>query len=411
MNNENQATQTSATQNSATQNPAAPNPAILNPAVQAPAPQEPAEQNPATQEAPRENSTRHWSKEEAVAAIRACAAKLGRAPTMKQLKEETGVNEKVVYRRFGNYAKALSACGLVGRGAGFTLSTRPLFEQWAAIVREMGAIPTESEYEAHSRRNGNPIRKRFGYWTEVPAGMVQYAVANGLEEQWADVLEMAKRYRPEERKRRQAAYRSPSLCSAPQVLKDRPLYGAPLNIPGMSFAPVNEMGVVFLFGLMANSLGFIVTWIGSEFPDCEVFREVEPGRWQRTLAEFEFLSRNFLAHGHNPEECDLIVCWEHNWKECPLQVLELKKFFTFQQVKTETTAAGVYGPQAHSAISLQPGWCLNPFSYLAPGVRQAGASPLSENREYKTKVKQVSNLSSGASGLYRKGRKEREEVG
>ena len=23
-------------------------------------------------------------------------------------------------------------------------------------------------------------------------------------------------------------------------------------------------------------------------------------------------------------KCDLIVCWEHNWPECPLEVIELK---------------------------------------------------------------------------------------
>jgi len=25
--------------------------------------------------------------------------------------------------------------------------------------------------------------------------------------------------------------------------------------------------------------------------------------------------------------CDGIVCWKHNWKECPLEVIELKKVF------------------------------------------------------------------------------------
>jgi len=52
---------------------------------------------------------------------------------------------------------------------------------------------------------------------------------------------------------------------------------------------------------------------------------VAPGRWQRVRIEFEFQSRNFLQHFHDPEQCDLIVCWEHNWTECPLEVLELKK--------------------------------------------------------------------------------------
>jgi len=27
---------------------------------------------------------------------------------------------------------------------------------------------------------------------------------------------------------------------------------------------------------------------------------------------------------HDLKGCDLIVCWENNWPECPLEVLELK---------------------------------------------------------------------------------------
>jgi len=40
--------------------------------------------------------------------------------------------------------------------------------------------------------------------------------------------------------------------------------------------------------------------------------------------EFEKESRNFLKHGHDPNGCDLIVCWEHNWPECPVEVLALR---------------------------------------------------------------------------------------
>jgi len=45
---------------------------------------------------------------------------------------------------------------------------------------------------------------------------------------------------------------------------------------------------------------------------------------QRVRIEFEFESRNFRTHGHNPAECDVVVCWKHNWPECPLEVLELR---------------------------------------------------------------------------------------
>jgi hypothetical protein len=28
-------------------------------------------------------------------------------------------------------------------------------------------------------------------------------------------------------------------------------------------------------------------------------------------------------HGHDPAGCDLIVCWQHDWPDSPLEVIEL----------------------------------------------------------------------------------------
>ncbi len=95
----------------------------------------------------------------------------------------------------------------------------------------------------------------------------------------------------------------------------------------MAHEPTNEAGVVFAFGMMAQRLGFVVHRLQTEFPDCEAMREVARGQWQRVRIEFEFESRNFLLHKHQPEGCDLIVCWVHNWPECPehLDVIELSR--------------------------------------------------------------------------------------
>jgi hypothetical protein len=54
-------------------------------------------------------------------------------------------------------------------------------------------------------------------------------------------------------------------------------------------------------------------------------RVVGENRLQRVKIELEYQSRNFLKHMHDLAGCDLIVCWEHNWPECPLEVLELRK--------------------------------------------------------------------------------------
>lgn len=111
------------------------------------------------------------------------------------------------------------------------------------------------------------------------------------------------------------------------VYPDRPLLGAPLDLPGFLFEPTNEMGVVLLFGMLFWRLGFIIESAQIGYPDCRAKLEVEPGRWQDVGIEFEHQSRHFLAHRHDPGRCDFIVCWIHNWKGCPpnLRVIELRE--------------------------------------------------------------------------------------
>jgi hypothetical protein len=112
-----------------------------------------------------------------------------------------------------------------------------------------------------------------------------------------------------------------------RVYPDRPLLGAPLDLPGFLFEPTNEMGVVLLFGMLFWRLGFIIESAQIGYPDCRAKLEVEPGRWQDVGIEFELHSRHFLAHRHDPNRCDFIVCWIHNWKGCPpnLRVIELRE--------------------------------------------------------------------------------------
>jgi hypothetical protein len=118
-----------------------------------------------------------------------------------------------------------------------------------------------------------------------------------------------------------------AACFARRPLPDRPMLGPPTRPCGLAYEPVNEMGVMALFCMLSRQLGFVIESVQSAFPDCEAKMEVEPGRWQHFRIEFEYESRNFKDHRHDPEKCDLIVCWRHNWKDCPpnLQVLELSK--------------------------------------------------------------------------------------
>jgi hypothetical protein len=108
------------------------------------------------------------------------------------------------------------------------------------------------------------------------------------------------------------------------ILKDRPMYGPLLQGGPLVFAPTNEAGVLYLFGTMSERLGFLMLMVQAGFPDCEAMRVVAENRLQPVKIELEYQSRNFLKHMHDLKGCDMIVCWEHNWPECPIEVLELK---------------------------------------------------------------------------------------
>jgi hypothetical protein len=111
------------------------------------------------------------------------------------------------------------------------------------------------------------------------------------------------------------------------LYKDRPVMGEPFDRSPMTNAPVNESGVMVLFGMMAAGLGLQVESVQGKFPDCMAKRQVAPGKWQYLRIEFEYESKNFKLHGHDPKGCDVIVCWRHNWKECPaeIEVVELSR--------------------------------------------------------------------------------------
>ncbi|MGZ4896213.1 MAG: homing endonuclease associated repeat-containing protein [Candidatus Angelobacter sp.] len=111
------------------------------------------------------------------------------------------------------------------------------------------------------------------------------------------------------------------------IKKDRPVMGEPFDRSPMTNAPVNELGVMVLFGMVAARLGLQVESVQGKFPDCLAKRQVAPGKWQHLRIEFEYESKNFKLHGHDPKGCDMIVCWRHNWKECPaeIEVVELSR--------------------------------------------------------------------------------------
>jgi hypothetical protein len=82
--------------------------------------------------------------------------------------------------------------------------------------------------------------------------------------------------------------------------------------------PTNEQGVIYLFAQLAAVNGWQVIEIRSAFPDALYMHRGEEWR-----VEFEFESDNFRIHNHDHRLCDMIVCWNNNYTECPLPIIAL----------------------------------------------------------------------------------------
>ena len=142
-----------------------------------------------------------------------------------------------------------------------------LFEDWAGVVRKTGKLPTIFEYERESAYSSKPLVSRFKGWRQVPQAMVAYAERHErLPSEWADVLDIAKATGEGTWLATSSSMTTGGPPGTGKILIDRPVYGPPMMDVGMAFGPANEMGVVYLFGMVSWELGFVVMRIQEKFP-------------------------------------------------------------------------------------------------------------------------------------------------
>ncbi|HZI57215.1 MAG TPA: hypothetical protein VFF39_10590, partial [Verrucomicrobiae bacterium] len=253
-----------------------------------------------------------------------------------------------VKRLFQGITLALREAGLKPGGPGHLIPTGELMLEWARVARKLKKLPPMQTYQHVARTTHVPFVRRYGSWLAVPEAFERFAEEKQIEAQWKDVLAMVAARKESGLRKRvmrvvdETAFDNPvsgevsNAQDAAQMklrysrrnfLRDRAVAGPPLDLDVLAHEPANELGVVYFFGTQAQRLGFRVLTFQAVFPDCEAMREVHKGKWQRVRIEFEYESRNFKKHGHKRDGCDVIVCWRHNWPECPksIEVVELCK--------------------------------------------------------------------------------------
>ena len=276
-------------------------------------------------------------REGLLAEIRAAeAAAGGKRLTLQSFLAQSKVTQVELRKLFPNWRAAMRAAGCRLPGPRPVVETEDLLADWGQTARKLGRVPLYREQLRLGRYHADTLAKRLLRWDHVPDRFRNFAKG---KPEWKDVLALLPpagiRRSPSRFKRRRAQ----GLCAG--RAGDRP-YGDPVNFKNVRHAPVNEMGVVYLFAMMAEELGFIIESIQTPFPDCEAKREVAKGEWRVKRIEFEYQSRNFRDHGHPAEGCDIIVCWIHNWEDCPhnLEVIALSDEIKRLAVSGQSRQAG-----------------------------------------------------------------------
>jgi len=234
---------------------------------------------------------------------------------------ETGISAWKLYQVFDSWHEACELAGLDLHYQHIKIDDNDLFNEMFQVFLDQDGLCTRTKFDRLSKFSVDTYRRRFGKWEEVLLAFRQWIEDNKIEFPFIDELPSVKGQKVVDKTEiKEKPYSKVQQWQS----TGGTTYGPFLNFCGLQHAPINEQGDVFLFGMVCSELGFVVEAIRTAYPDCEAKRLLKKGKWERAMIEFEFRSGNFKEHGHNPEHCDVIVCWEHDWPECPVEVIELK---------------------------------------------------------------------------------------
>src|SRR5579859_1935455 len=182
-----------------------------------------------------------------VESIAALAKKLGHAPSAAEFAAGGGIPKYFVFRYFSTWNEAIRAAGLRPRRVFARPDDIELLSGWGETVRKLRTVPSRRAYRFNGKHSPRTLETRFGCWAAVPQAFRNFAEG---KPEWADVLALA--LVPTRRKKKRREWKGDAAGTIPpermqhRLLRERVMYGAPLDFPALRHEPVNEQGVVLL---------------------------------------------------------------------------------------------------------------------------------------------------------------------
>ena len=250
-------------------------------------------------------------KEAILAYLKDLAQRLGTTSlSTRQVVADGQICVNTIIRAFGGFSEALRQVGLKPSRV-YKRNRQGMLAELAGLVEGLGRPPSKTEINENLTFKARQYENEFGSVAKALA-LIKGEHPNSGEPTSEQVAPAVRE----------------SLTASRSKPKSRRKYGCTIDFRGLRYAPTNELGVVLLFGKLAEELGIVVEGVQNGFPDCDAKLKRSDGSYEGVRIEFEYNSQSFERHGHNPNECDLIVCWIHDWSDCPLEVIELSSIVT-----------------------------------------------------------------------------------
>jgi len=175
--------------------------------------------------------------------------------TREKFRELSDISLNQIDKHFGCWSDAVLAAGLSPGTKPMKKSNDELYQTLYEICEKIGKIPTIIEFERNSGHAIKPYRKNFGGWKDTLSAFRAWMQVKYPDSIYIDMIGNKENNRQHIQ---HTGYSNTVNPTAVWKSKKKTVYGAPINYKGLLHEPINEQGVVFLFGKLNEELGIIV---------------------------------------------------------------------------------------------------------------------------------------------------------
>jgi hypothetical protein len=175
------------------------------------------------------------------------------------------ISTGTVAYHFGSLGKALEAAGLEKNPTNQNpkgtklISDDELFKSFLEVEKKIGKIPPMYTYNAEGRYSSDTFLRRYGKWDDVISYYRKWKAGNALD----PINHPTITDQPSIRQKTEPPIFNTRTVDA--GMRPSQLFGELINFRGLIHAPINETGVVYLFGMISREFRFFYRGIADRF--------------------------------------------------------------------------------------------------------------------------------------------------